>query len=106
MAGAFGGAIATRAGTARAQARSTTLRFIPQADLSSLDPIVTTSYAVRNYGYLVFDTLYAADAGFRARPQMVEGHDVSADGLTWTMRLREGLRFHDGSPVRAVDCVA
>ncbi len=106
LAGAFGSAIATRVGTARAQARSTTLRFIPQADLSSLDPIVTTSYAVRNYGYLVFDTLYAADAGFRARPQMVEGHDVSADGLTWTMRLREGLRFHDGSPVRAVDCVA
>lgn len=89
-----------------AQARSSTLRFIPQADLGSLDPILTTSYAVRNYGYMVFDTLYAMDSGFRVRPQMAEGHEVSDGGLTWTIRLREGLRFHDGTPVRAQDCVA
>ncbi len=105
---AFAGAtVATSVGhRGRAQGRSTTLRFVPQADLSSLDPIVTTSYAVRNYGYLVYDTLYAVDAAFRVHPQMAKGHDVSADGLTWTIHLREGLRFHDGSPVRAADCVA
>jgi len=103
------GAAAVLAGTHKpvlAQAKATTLRFIPQADLSSLDPIVTTSYAVRNYGYMVFDTLYAMDSNFTVRPQMAEGHEVSADGLTWTFRLRDGLKFHDGAPVRARDCVA
>src|ERR1700749_1006123 len=37
---------------------------------------------------------------------MVDSHEVSQDGLLWTMRLRDGLRFHDGSPVLARDCVA
>jgi peptide/nickel transport system substrate-binding protein len=37
---------------------------------------------------------------------MVEGHEVSADGRTWSIRLREGLKFHDGEPVLARDCAA
>jgi ABC-type transport system substrate-binding protein len=37
---------------------------------------------------------------------MAEGHEVSAHGKTYTIRLREGLKFHDGEPVRARDCVA
>ena len=83
-----------------------TLRFIPQANLSALDPVWTTATITSNHGYYVFDTLYAADAQSRPRPQMAEGHEVSDDGLTWRIRLREGLRFHDGAPVRAADCVA
>ena len=91
---------------ALAQGGSGTVRFIPHADLSALDPVWTTAYIVRNHGYLVFDTLYATDSAFRVRPQMAEGHEVSDDGLTWTIRLRDGLRFHDGAPVRSRDCVA
>ncbi|WP_239509877.1 ABC transporter substrate-binding protein, partial [Klebsiella oxytoca] len=56
--------------------------------------------------FLVFDTLYGRDAEGRLQPQMVEGHVVEQDGLRWTLRLREGLRFHDGSPVLARDVVA
>jgi peptide/nickel transport system substrate-binding protein len=37
---------------------------------------------------------------------MVEGHTVENDGTLWTMRRREGLRFHDGAPVLARDAVA
>ena len=37
---------------------------------------------------------------------MLEGSTTSADGLRWTLGLREGLRFHDGEPVLAKDCVA
>ncbi len=46
------------------------------------------------------------DADFRVHPQMAEGHDVSDDGLRWTIRLREGLRFHDSEPVLARDAAA
>jgi peptide/nickel transport system substrate-binding protein len=46
------------------------------------------------------------DGQLRPRPQMAEGHEVSANGLIWRIRLREGLRFHDGEPVRAADCAA
>jgi peptide/nickel transport system substrate-binding protein len=91
---------------ALAQGAASTLRFIPSGALSALDPIWTTAYVVRNHGYMVFDTLYATDSRFQVRPQMAEGHEVADDGLTWTIRLREGLRFHDGTPVLARDCVA
>ena len=37
---------------------------------------------------------------------MAEGAETSEDGLRWTIRLRPGLRFHDGEPVRGPDCVA
>lgn len=86
-------------------AASRVLRFIPHANLSAIDPVGTTGYIVRNHGYLVYDTLFATDSEYRIRPQMAEGAEASADGLTWTIRLREGLRFHDGEPVRAQDCV-
>ncbi len=83
-----------------------TLRFVPQANLSALDPIWTTATVTGNHGYYVYDTLYSADSKLQPQPQMAEGHEVSADGRTWRLRLREGLQFHDGSPVRAVDCIA
>ncbi len=86
--------------------RAATLRFVPQANLSVLDPIFTTATVTGNHGYYVYDTLYGVDAHLSPKPQMVEGHETSADGLTWTFRLREGLRFHDGSPVRSADCIA
>ena len=87
-------------------AEARTLRFVPQANLSVLDPIFTTAAVAMEHGYCVFDTLYGVDGQLRAQPQMAEGASVSDDGRTWSIRLREGLRFHDGSPVRAVDCAA
>jgi peptide/nickel transport system substrate-binding protein len=83
-----------------------TLRFIPHTNLFALDPITTTAYVVRNHGYLIYDTLYGMSSSGRVVPQMVEGHELSADGLTCRFRLREGLRFHDNEPVRPADVFA
>ena len=82
------------------------LRFVPASDLAILDPIVTTTYITRNHAYMVFDQLYGQDEQFRAQPQMVEGHRLEDGGRLVTMRLRPGLVFHDGEPVRARDAVA
>src|SRR6516225_30694 len=82
------------------------LVFVPPADLSLLDPVVTSYRPTRNHAYLVFDTLYGIDTNWTAQPQMVEGHQVDEDGLTWTLTLRDGLRFHDKEPVLARDVVA
>jgi peptide/nickel transport system substrate-binding protein len=87
-----------------AQGAAKTLRFVPQANLSSLDPIWTTFATATNYGYMVFDTLYGIDDRLQAQPQMCAGHEVSPDRLTWTFTLRDGLLFHDGEKVRAIDC--
>jgi len=83
-----------------------TLVFVPQANLTSLDPIWTTATVTRNYAFMVFDTLFGTDDALQPQPQMAAGHIVSDDGRRWTITLRDGLVFHDGVPVLARDCVA
>src|ERR1700730_1627708 len=83
-----------------------TLRFIMRNDLRVLDPMWTTAYVTRNHGYMVFDTLFALDSKFQPQPQMVGDYSISADKLLYRFTLRDGLRFHDGQPVRGADCVA
>ena len=90
---------------ARAEA-SRVLRFIPQSDITTLDPMWGTASVSRCHGLMVFDTLYGMDNQWQAQPQMVAGHTVNADRTLWELTLREGLRFHDGTPVLARDAVA
>jgi peptide/nickel transport system substrate-binding protein len=87
-------------------AAARTLRFVPQANLANFDPIWGTQYVVRNAAALVWDTLYGIDSNLEPHRQMVESEEVSDDGLVWTFRLRPGLKFHDGEPVRSKDVVA
>ncbi len=91
---------------AAAAAETKTLRFIAASDLRVLDPVWTTAYITRNHSYMVFDTLFALDDKFQPHPQMVGDYKISADKLNYSFRLRDGLKFHDGQPVRGVDCIA
>ena len=86
--------------------RANTLRFVPQSDVTVLDPHASTTYVTRNHGLMIFDTLYGFGADHSTTPQMAAGHVVEDDGKRWTITLREGLRFHDGEKVLARDCVA
>jgi peptide/nickel transport system substrate-binding protein len=85
--------------------RPNKLIFVPTEDLNVLDPVVGGPRSMCNHAYLVFDTLYGIDASWAAQPQMVDGHQIEADGLIWTLTLRDGLRFHDKEPVLARDVV-
>jgi peptide/nickel transport system substrate-binding protein len=102
----FLGALLATALPARVQSSSRVLRFVPHADLSIIDPHWTGVYITRNYGYMVYDTLFALDSAYRPQPQMVESWTVSDDKLTYTFKLRDGLKWHDGQKVRAADVVA
>ena len=92
-------------GTRAQAADAKTLRFIMRNDLRVLDPMWTTAYVTRNHGYMVFDTLFALDSKFQPQPQMVGDYSISADKLLYSFTLGDGLRFHDGQPVRGADCV-
>lgn len=93
-------------GAAPAQAQTKTLRLVPHADLKVLDPTFTTAYITRNFGYMVYDTLFALDAHSKPQPQMVESFKTSDDNKVWTFTLRPDLKFSDGTPVTAADSVA
>src|SRR5439155_6117502 len=56
--------------------------------------------------YPIDDTLFAIDQKFQVQPQMAESWQLSEDGLLATIKLREGLAWHDGKPVTAEDCIA
>ncbi len=92
------------AGPAVAQSNKT-LRVVMHSDLKILDPVWTTAYIVRNHGYLIYDSLFALDGKLEPQPQMVESWAVSDDKLTWTFKLRDGLKWHDGTPVTTADVI-
>src|SRR6202000_1121583 len=82
-----------------------TITAVMHSDLRLLDPIMTAAYNQRDFGYMVFDTLLATDSDFKIQPQMAEWK-ISDDKLTYTFTLRDGLKWHDGTPVTAEDCGA
>ena len=82
------------------------LRFIPNTGLTVLDPIWTASLVTGNHAYHVFDTIYGTGSDWKPAPQMAAGHEVDAEWRNWSIHLRDDLWFHDGTPVRAQDCVA
>jgi peptide/nickel transport system substrate-binding protein len=101
MASAFSGAWMSRASAAGTK----TITAVMHSDLRIIDPGFTTAYITRDHGYMVYDTLLATDSNFKIQPQMAEWK-VSDDKLTYTFTLRDGLKWHDGAPVTAEDCVA
>ncbi|MDJ0389123.1 ABC transporter substrate-binding protein [Roseomonas sp. E05] len=102
---AAGVTAATLARPSLAQGKARVLRFVPEGNLANPDPVWTTTTIARNHGAMIWDMLYGLDASFQPQPQMVAGHELSDDRLTWRFTLRDGLMFHDGEPVRAIDCI-
>ncbi|MBL8688961.1 MAG: ABC transporter substrate-binding protein, partial [Rhodospirillaceae bacterium] len=84
----------------------TVLRTVMHADLKSIDPIWTTATISRYHGHMVYETLFGIDGQNLPQPQMVRDHQLSADRLTYTFVLRDGLKWHDGQPVTAEDVAA
>src|SRR3954453_12998250 len=97
-----GGLRSARPGGGHAQ----TLKGAMPSDVKIPDPIWTTAYIQRNFGYMVWDTLFAMDEKFAVQPQMVVKYEVASDNLTWTFSLRDGLVWINGQPFTAEDCTA
>src|SRR3954463_14827288 len=98
-------ALTAQALTSQAIAAGKTVTAVMHSDLRIIDPLFTTAYITRDHGYMVYDTLLATDSNFKIQPQMADWK-VSDDKLTYTFTLRDGLKWHDGTPVTAEDCVA
>jgi peptide/nickel transport system substrate-binding protein len=82
------------------------LKVVMESRLGNLDPILSASHQTRDHGYLIYDTLFGLDAQQKIQPQMVDSYTVSDDGKTYTFKLRDGLKWHDGKPVTSTDVIA
>jgi peptide/nickel transport system substrate-binding protein len=103
---AIGAMLALGAGTGAAPAQDKkVLRVVMHSGLRVTDPIITTAYMSRNHGYMIYDTLFAMNDKFEIKPQMAKEFSVSPDKLTYTITLRDGLKFHDGKPVTTEDVI-
>lgn len=102
IAAALGAATLLRPREARA---AKALNLVLESEATILDPHFITAAITRTFGLHVFDMLFAMDGKGEIRPQMVEAWEISADRLEWRFRLREGLAWHDGTPVTAAECV-
>ena len=82
---------------ARSEAEEVTLR-VGVGDFSS----VNAQAGLRQIGEILSgEGLVRIDQNGRATPWLAEGWNLAADGLSVTIRLRSGAKFHDGSPVTA-----
>src|SRR6516164_2424970 len=99
-------AVTAAAALASPAAAQSTLKVALHSDFKIIDPIWTTALISTHHGNMVYDTLFAMDGKLQVQPEMVDKWDVSPDKLTWTFTLRDGLEWHDGTPVTAADCVA
>jgi peptide/nickel transport system substrate-binding protein len=88
-----------------ASAEPRTLKAVMHSGIRVLDPVITTAHITRNHSYMIYDTLLGIDETYKPQPQMADWK-ISDDGLTYTFTLRNGLKWHDGAPVTAEDCVA
>src|SRR5260221_11047673 len=82
------------------------LRVAMHADVRTLDPFWTTQTIAGIHGMMVYDTLFSSDIDQNPKPQMVDTWTMSPDRLVYTFKLRDGLKFHDGTPVTSKDVVA
>jgi peptide/nickel transport system substrate-binding protein len=83
---------------------TTQLRIAIVGDESTLTPYTyVTGYPGWNLLLLQYDTLYQLDADGQPQPWLATGAEVSEDGLTVTIDLRDDVTWHDGEPFTATD---
>lgn len=87
-------------------AAAQTVHMVLAGDLRIFDPIYTSANITLNHALAVYDTLFGLDSKLMPQPQMLRKWEISDDKKTYTFELRDGLGFHDGTPVTSADCVA
>lgn len=87
-------------------AQGGTVRAAIAGDPTTLDMGLNTGSLTIVPGINIFENLFAMDESFVPQPMLAESYEVSEDSRTYTIRLREGVTFHNGEPMEAEDVVA
>jgi len=91
---------------AKGQGEAKALNFALSGNPDTLDPHKTAGTLTFQTLKSVYDTLVEPDQSEKLVPALAERWEVSADGLTWTFSLRQGVLFHNGDRLTAKDVKA
>ena len=72
-------------------------------EATGLDPQLVPALSRSRRSPLFYNQLVRFDAELNAQPELAESWEVSKDGLTWTFKLRQGVKFHDGQELTSAD---
>lgn len=101
-------ALGVLGGPARAAepVRGGVIHVATNAEPGTLDWQSSTATATRLVAWHIHESLFALDENYEVKPLLAQGYTVSPDGLRYTIRLRTGIKFHNGQPMRAEDVIA
>src|SRR5437870_5270180 len=97
--------LASSASAAETPKRGGVLRVGNLGEPPSLDAHWTTASITETLTNHLYEGLYSLDASNRPIPMLAESHTVSRDGLTYTFKLRQGVKFHNGKEMTSEDVV-
>ncbi|MGQ9858103.1 MAG: ABC transporter substrate-binding protein [Thermodesulfobacteriota bacterium] len=89
------------AGASSASAQIKNLNIGIGIDADTLNPQEQTTTLIQNICDLIFDTLLFVTPEGKLEPRLATEWKVSQDGLSWTVKLRQGVKFSDGTPLDA-----
>jgi peptide/nickel transport system substrate-binding protein len=83
-----------------------TLTVATIGEAPHMDEHQSTAEIIAVIGYCMYEGLFTYDDQYQPIPELVDTYTPSADGLTHTMTLRQGVKFHNGEPLTAADAIA
>ncbi|RYL94324.1 hypothetical protein EWI07_05725 [Sporolactobacillus sp. THM7-4] len=87
-------------------AKGGTLKVAYASEPATLDWSYTSASATRDIGWNIFETLFTLDKNYDIKPMLASSYRVSKDRKVYTIKLRRGVKFHDGSVMTASDVKA
>lgn len=77
--------------------------FLAAGEIDSLNPVISASEDTYYLSKLIYDGLFEYDSNFNVKTQLVKSYTTDAETGTITINLRNGVKFHDGSKLKAED---
>ncbi len=94
------------AGQAATVPQGGTLKVATIGEPPNLDVVTMPADLVTMIGQHIFEQLFAFDDHYAVKPMLAQSYTVSADGKTYTIQLRSGVKFHNGQEMTSADVLA
>src|SRR5262249_49118505 len=100
---ALGALAVARSASAQTPKEGGTLVSAQTTEATGLDPQLVPALSRSRRSPMMYNQLVRFDADMNPQPELAESWEVSKDSLTWTFKLRQGVKFHDGQEMTSAD---